>query len=246
MSDIDNKKITSISDGSNAVPILWSINAKDIRYNNAIIMATVIARKMDKQNLWNGLINIKEKVAPFNIKKPSYKVIVPGITEILKENIQEGIKKSFAETIGATIVQRPNNKVTLLGTIKESFPIPTAEKLPVGTTPLAAGNLSKNVLYIELRNPINIGVLNEQENLSAFQVIVTVGTTTYYPDILNMSLTGQNTIQLTLDSNIMEESTQVITVSYDANKGSLEDSFNGGQVTSFQTSFNYEKKETDD
>lgn len=245
MADIDTKKIISISDGANAMPINWGINVSDIRYNNAIIMATAIARRIDKQNLWNGLINVKEKVPSFSIKKPTYKFTAKGITDELIFDVQKGIQKSFSEGVKTISINRPNWTTEILGHIKESFPIPTAEKLPIGTVPLLSGNLSKNTLYVELRNPINIGAGTLIENITAFSVIVTVNVTTYYPNITSIDLTGQNTIKLVLDEDIMEQSTQVITVLYDASKGTLEDSFNGGMVASFQTSFNYEKKESD-
>lgn len=241
MGNIDTKRITSVSDGGNAVPVQWSVNATDIKYNNAIIMATTIARRIDKQYLWNGLITNTEKVGYFNINPPT-KITHFTFKDNLICKVQDVEKYSFIENVSTFSINKPEK--IQIGAIKEYFPIPTAAKLPLGTTPLLAENLSKNTLFIEMRNPINIGNSTEEANLLAFKVIVTVNMETYYPEITTLELTGQNTIVLTLNSEIMAESTQVITVLYDSSLGTLEDSFNGDIVASFQTSFNYEEKET--
>ena len=249
MSDIDSKRIISISDGANAMPVLWSINAKEIKYNNAIVMATAIARRVDKQNLWNGLINVTEKVNAFNIYpiKEKVKTIVFKDTLVQykpQENLP-GIPDVITERFGEVYINKPKT-ISIKGTIKESFPIPTAPKLPTTTEPILADNLSNTILYVELRNPINLGSYTEQDYIDnqAFSIIVTIGTTqtTLYPYAIE--LTGQNTIQLSFTETIMEESTQRITVLYDAEKGDLQDSFNGGLVNAFQATFNYTEKES--
>ena len=249
MSDIDSKRIISISDGANAMPVLWSINAKEIKYNNAIVMATAIARRVDKQNLWNGLINVTEKVNAFNIYpiKEKVKTIVFKDTLVQykpQENLP-GIPDVITERFGEVYINKPKT-ISIKGTIKESFPIPTAPKLPTTTEPILADNLSNTILYVELRNPINLGSYTEQDYIDnqAFSIIVTIGTTqtTLYP--YAMELTGQNTIQLSFTETLMEESTQRITVLYDAEKGDLQDSFNGGLVNAFQATFNYTEKES--
>ena len=249
MSDIDKKRIISISDGANAMPVLWSINAKEIKYNNAIVMATAIARRVDKQNLWNGLINMTEKVNAFNIYpiKEKVKTIVFKDTLVqykLQGNLP-GIPDVITERFGEVYINKPKT-ISIKGTIKESFPIPTASKLPTTTEPILADNLSNTILYVELRNPINLGSYTEQDYIDnrAFSIIVTIGTTqtTLYPYAIE--LTGQNTIQLSFTETLMEESTQRITVLYDAEKGDLQDSFNGGLVNAFQATFNYTEKES--
>ena len=250
MSDIDKKRIISISDGANAMPVLWSINAKEIKYNNAIVMATAIARRVDKQNLWNGLINMTEKVNAFNIYpiKEKVKTIVFKDTLVqykLQGNLP-GIPDVITEKFGEVYINKPKTTISIKGTIKENFPIPTAPKLPTTAEPILADNLSNTILYVELRNPINLGSYTEQDYIDnrAFSIIVTIGTTqtTLYP--YAMELTGQNTIQLSFTETIMEESTQRITVLYDAEKGDLQDSFNGGLVNAFQATFNYTEKES--
>ena len=249
MSDIDKKRIISISDGANAMPVLWSINAKEIKYNNAIVMATAIARRVDKQNLWNGLINMTEKVNAFNIYpiKEKVKTIVfkDTLVQYKPQGNLPGIPDVITERFGEVYINKPKT-ISIKGTIKESFPIPTAPKLPTTTEPIFADNLSNTILYVELRNPINLGSYTEQDYIDnqAFSIIVTIGTTqtTLYP--YAMELTGQNTIQLSFTETLMEESTQRITVLYDAEKGDLQDSFNGGLVNAFQATFNYTKKES--
>ena len=249
MSNIDKKRIISISDGANAMPVLWSINAKEIKYNNAIVMATAIARRVDKQNLWNGLINITEKVNAFNIYpiKEKVKTIVfkDTLVQYKPQGNLPGIPDVITERFGEVYINKPKT-ISIKGTIKESFPIPTAPKLPTTTEPIFADNLSNTILYVELRNPINLGSYTEQDYIDnrAFSIIVTIGTTqtTLYP--YAMELTGQNTIQLSFTETIMEESTQRITVLYDAEKGDLQDSFNGGLVNAFQATFNYTEKES--
>lgn len=239
MSDLDNKRIISISDGANAMPVLWSINAKEIKYNNAIVMATAIARRVDKQNLWNGLINVTENIKSFKIKVPT-KITVGTIKDKLYDEqdqiLPPMIKYTFSEDIRTVSITEP--KHISIGGIKESFPTPTAEKLPIGTQPLAAGNLSTTTLYVETRNPINVGSGTDTENIQAFTIIVTVGTTTYYPTITKLEV-SQTQIIITLDSEVMKDSTQAISILYDSNLGTLQDSFNGGKVANFQTSFIY-------
>ena len=249
MSDIDKKRIISISDGANAMPVLWSINAKEIKYNNAIVMATAIARRVDKQNLWNGLINMTEKVNAFNIYpiKEKVKTIVfkDTLVQYKPQGNLPGIPDVITERFGEVYINKPKT-ISIKGTIKESFPIPTAPKLPTTTEPILADNLSNTILYVELRNPINLGSYTEQDYIDnrAFSIIVTIGTTqtTLYPYAIE--LTGQNTIQLSFTETLMEESTQRITVLYDAEKGDLQDSFNGGLVNAFQATFNYTEKES--
>ena len=249
MSDIDKKRIISISDGANAMPVLWSINAKEIKYNNAIVMATAIARRVDKQNLWNGLINMTEKVNAFNIYpiKEKVKTIVfkDTLVQYKPQGNLPGIPDVITERFGEVYINKPKT-ISIKGTIKESFPIPTAPKLPTTTEPIFADNLSNTILYVELRNPINLGSYTEQDYIDnqAFSIIVTIGTTqtTLYP--YAMELIGQNTIQLSFTETLMEESTQRITVLYDAEKGDLQDSFNGGLVNAFQATFNYTEKES--
>lgn len=250
MSDIDKKRIISISDGANAMPILWSINAKEIKYNNAIIMATAIARRVDKQNLWNGLINMAEKVNTFTIYPIKEKVKAIGFKETLVQYKPQGnlsgIPDVIIEKFGEVYINKPKTTISIKGTIQENFPIPTAPKLPITTEPIFADNLSNTIVYIELRNPINLGSYSEQDyiNNQAFSVIVTVGATQTILYPIDMELTGQNTIQLSFAEILMEESTQRITVLYDAEKGDLQDSFNGGSVNAFQATFNYTEKES--
>ena len=249
MNDIDSKRIISISDGANAMPVLWSINAKEIKYNNAIVMATAIARRVDKQNLWNGLINVTEKVGSFTINPIKNKVKTITFQDTLvtykPQGNLPGIPDVITERFGEVYINKPKT-ISIKGTIKESFPIPTAPKLPTTTEPIFADNLSNTILYVELRNPINLGSYTEQDYIDnqAFSIIVTIGTTqtTLYP--YAMELTGQNTIQLSFTETLMEESTQRITVLYDAEKGDLQDSFNGGLVNAFQATFNYTEKES--
>ena len=249
MSDIDKKRIISISDGANAMPVLWSINAKEIKYNNAIVMATAIARRVDKQNLWNGLINMTEKVNAFNIYpiKEKVKTIVfkDTLVQYKPQGNLSGIPDVITERFGEVYINKPKT-ISIKGTIKESFPIPTAPKLPTTAEPILADNLSNTILYVELRNPINLGSYTEQDYIDnrAFSIIVTIGTTqtTLYP--YAMELTAQNTIQLSFTETLMEESTQRITILYDAEKGDLQDSFNGGLVNAFQATFNYTEKES--
>ena len=249
MSNIDKKRIISISDGANAMPVLWSINAKEIKYNNAIVMATAIARRVDKQNLWNGLINMTEKVNAFNIYpiKEKVKTIIfkDTLVQYKPQGNLSGIPDVITERFGEVYINKPKT-FSIKGTIKESFPIPTAPKLPTTAEPIFADNLSNTILYVELRNPINLGSYTEQDYIDnqAFSIIVTIGTTqtTLYP--YAMELTGQNTIQLSFTETLMEESTQRITVLYDAEKGDLQDSFNGGLVNAFQATFNYTEKES--
>ena len=249
MSKKKKKRIISISDGANAMPVLWSINAKEIKYNNAIVMATAIARRVDKQNLWNGLINMTEKVNTFTIYPIKEKVKAIGLKDILVQYKPQGnlsgIPDVITERFGEVYINKPKT-FSIKGTIKESFPIPTAPKLPTTAEPIFADNLSNTILYVELRNPINLGSYTEQDYIDnrAFSIIVTIGTTqtTLYP--YAMELTGQNTIQLSFTETLMEESTQRITVLYDAEKGDLQDSFNGGLVNAFQATFNYTEKES--
>ena len=250
MSDIDKKRIISISDGANAMPVLWSINAKEIKYNNAIVMATAIARRVDKQNLWNGLINMTEKVNAFNIYpiKEKVKTIVfkDTLVQYKPQGNLPGIPDVITEKFGEVYINKPKTTISIKGTIKENFPIPTAPKLPTTAEPILADNLSNTILYVELRNPINLGSYTEQDYIDnrAFSIIVTIGTTQTILYPYAMELTGQNTIQLSFTETIMEESTQRITVLYDAEKGDLQDSFNGGLVNAFQATFNYTEKES--
>ena len=250
MSDIDKKRIISISDGANAMPVLWSINAKEIKYNNAIIMATAIARRVDKQNLWNGLINITEKVNAFTIYpiKEKIKTVVfkDTLVQYKPQGNLSGIPDIIIEKFGEVYINKPRTAISIKGTIQENFPIPTAPKLPTTAEPILADNLSNTILYVELRNPINLGSYTEQDyiNNRAFSIIVTIGTTQTILYPYAMELTGQNTIQLSFTETIMEESTQRITVLYDAEKGDLQDSFNGGLVNAFQATFNYTEKES--
>ena len=251
MSDINEKKITSISDGANAMPVQWSLLAKNIRYNNAIIMATAIARKVDKQNLWNGLIVASDKVGTFEIKSYIPKMTALPIKETLSMAVQEGIQEKFEEKINSINITPFIPHFSIKGSIDAYLPIPTAERLPEGSTPIKAENMSTNTLYIDLRNPINLGVTTEEEieeyekiNCKAFTIMVTVDNMTYYPIVTHFQLSKHNTIILTLDSDIMKDTKLPIAILYDSTKGTLMDSFNGGAVTNFQTTFVYIDKES--
>lgn len=238
VADIDKKRIISISDGEKSMPVYWGIAAKDIKYNNAIIMATVIARRIDKQNLWDGLLHFKESFKYFTIKSNSNKFVLEDINDNMIFDKRNPINFVFTENIDSFNINAQSKKI--LSPLTDTLPIPTAPRLPFSATALYAKNIGDNVIYIELRNPINIGDGTFEDNIGAFNVLVTVGTTTYYPNIINISLdNGVNDILLTLDSDIMKNSTQVITVTYDGNVGTFEDSANGGKIAGFQTSFNY-------
>lgn len=243
VADIDTKRITSVSDGENAMPVYWGVAAKDIKYNNAIIMATVIARRIDKQNLWDGLLHFKEKTKRFNIH-PFSKINTFTFIDTMQTDVKNPISQSFTEDFG-TVNIKPFLPISVLP-FKEEFPTPTAARLPFTAIPLYSINKSDTSIYIELRNPISIGNGTIEGNIAAFQVLVTVGTTTYYPKITNLSLdVGKHVIWLDLDSDIMNQSTQVITVIYDADIGTIEDSINTGKISGFQTSFNYASNETE-
>lgn len=245
MGNIDTKRITSISDGGNAVPVQWSVNATDIKYNNAIIMATTIARRIDKQYLWNGLITNTEKVRYFNINPKTKKIKMnPSITDTLIFNKQVPLPLTIEERVDSVKIKY-SHKMSVKN-IKESFPAPTQPRLPLTSTPLFSKNEGTKTIYIEMRNPINIGEGSEEENKNAFSVLVTVDTQTYYPIITNVSLeTGLNVIIINLEEEIMSQSTQNIAVIYNSELGTIEDSFNGGKIASFQTSFIYTETTTE-
>lgn len=237
MADIDEKRIVSISDGDQSIPIYWGIEAKDIKYNNAIVMATVIARRIDKQNLWDGLLHFKERVKSFTIRSP-HKINLIDINDELTFKVQNPINISFTENIEpfSVNVRIKNNLLTLKDTLSE----PTSPRLPLTSTALYSTNISDTSIYIEFRNPVNLGTGTLDENVGAFQVLVTVGTTTYYPNITSISLDSSvSGVVLNLDSDIMKDSTQVITVIYDADIGTFESNASGNKMTGFQTSFNY-------
>lgn len=78
-------KITGISDGSHVIPVSWKLNSDisdtDILIHNAIIMGVVMARKIDTMRLWDGTINISEKIGKTNSSIGTINSTIANISE---------------------------------------------------------------------------------------------------------------------------------------------------------------------
>lgn len=78
-------KITGVSDGTHLIPVSWKLNAgiadEDIPLHNAIIMGVVMARKINVMRLWDGTINISEKIGKINSNISSINSTIANISE---------------------------------------------------------------------------------------------------------------------------------------------------------------------
>lgn len=87
-------KITGISDGTHLIPVSWKLNAgiadEDIPLHNAIIMGVVMARKIDVMRLWDGTINISEKIGLTNSSIGTINSTVANISETASVATQYG------------------------------------------------------------------------------------------------------------------------------------------------------------
>lgn len=93
-------KITGISDGSHLIPVSWKLNSDisdtDILIHNAIIMGAVMARKIDVMRLWDGTINIAEKIGKTNSSIGSINSNIANISETAIAVSQYGNNSAIA------------------------------------------------------------------------------------------------------------------------------------------------------
>ena len=237
MGDIDNKRITSVSDGESSIPIYWGTSAKDIKFNNAIVMATVIARKIDKQNLWDGMLHFKEKTSGFIIK-PYTKIGTYSLEDNLIVNIQTPININFSEIFNGVNIITDTNMYDFEN-FQVVLPVPTEPKLPISDNGILSYNTDSTHINIEMRNPVCIDENYIEATKKAFNIKLVLEDSIYYPSIIEWSFTGQNTITLVVDDDILPQAVGTINITYNNGVGYIEDAVNGGYIKTFQTSFNY-------
>ena len=222
MSDIDEKRIISISDGENAMPVRWGASATEMRWNNAIAMAVAIARRMDKMNLWDGYLDFIVRATGFKVNKNRIK-LNDTVSETLVFNKQLPIDITFnVNYLGFKITPK---KIKLNNTVAENMPI-TVEK---------SYSLDDTTIIIEFNNSIYSNDLNA--NLEAFSVTATFGGVMYTVHPTEIVQTGTSTLSLTISS--LEQASGSVSILYANELGNLMSNATSKAVPSFNTSFTY-------
>ena len=219
VADIDEKRITGVSDSDVTIPIRWSTNAKDLKWNNAIAMGVTIARTIDKMNLWDGYLHFKERVKPPSIRQQL--VRTSQITEELILDVQEYIDLVFTEIVDTRI--RPTRVYT--SDISAVLPYSVNSTYREGDT----------VIYIVMDNPVYSD--NIAANTGAFTVTGTFGGVMYTMQPEAVELSDHNTIKLTTSS--FAQASGEVSVLYKAENGNIMRYLDAEKLNSFNTTFTY-------
>lgn len=222
MSDIDEKKITFVSDTDVSIPIRWQSSATDIRWNNAIAMAVTIARTIDKMNLWDGYLDFIVRTNGFKVNKKRIK-LNDTVSETLVFNKQLPIDITFnVNYLGFKITPK---KIKLNNTVAENMPIAVEKSY----------SLDDTTIIIEFNNSIYSNDLNA--NLEAFSVTATFGGVMYTVHPTEIVQTGTSTLSLTISS--LEQASGAVSILYANELGNLMSNATSEAVPSFNTSFTY-------
>ena len=221
MSDIDKKRITSISDGENAIPVRWGASATEIRWNNAIAMAVAIARRMDKMNLWDGYLSFTEKTGYFKIEEQLFKT--SNILDNFVVDIARPIGLTFTETIPYHSIDVPPLFKT--SNITESMPC----------EPMSVYNIDSSTIYIEMSNPIYSN--DASANISAFEITTIFGGLQYTFNPTQVILNDVSGITLTVED--MSQATGEVNILYRSEKGNMMSSVTNTPIDSFNRAFTY-------
>ena len=220
LADIDEKRITFVSDTDVSIHIRWAAPAKDIKWNNAIAMAVTIARTIDKMNLWDGYLDFKVRTGRFKMNTPTFKHTSIGANLIC--DVQNPISFIFPENI---LHHKINVPIFMTTNISAELPC----------MPISSYNDGDTVIYIDMTNPITS--MDTTVLTSAFEVTALFGGTMYTVSPKVVELSGNSQIKLTLDT--FEQATGEINILYKQEVGNLIDCVNGGKVKAFSTSFTY-------
>lgn len=220
MADIDEKRITSISDTDISIPVRWANSATEIRWNNAIAMAVTIARTIDRMNLWDGYLHFKEKTGYFKIEERLFKT--SNISDKFNVDIENPIGLMFTEFIPYNSINIPFFKTS---DIVESMPC----------EPMSVYSTDDSTIYIEMSNPIYSN--NASENIAAFEITATFGGLKYTFNPKQVVLNDVSGIALTVEN--MSQATGEINVLYRSEKGNLMSSITDTSVDSFNKAFTY-------
>ena len=220
MSDINEKKITFVSDTDVSMPVRWNAEAKDIRWNNAIAMAVVISRKLDKRNLWDGYLSFSLKTGTFKMAKPKMK-LNEKYTDSLSASADVPLCMNFSET------------ADWYGLIRQTFDTYLSDSMPYGVEEINA--INDTTIRIAFSNPIFSSKITD--NINAITVTATFGEAEYISNPISIDLDGVNGILLTVPS--LEQVTDEVSVLYEAEKGNIMCSATGNRLNSFNAAFTY-------
>lgn len=220
MADIDEKRIAFVSDTDVSVPIRWSANATDIKWNNAIVLATTIARTIDRMNLWDGYLHFREKTGYFKIN--TFILNTSEINDELDLHAENPVSLSFNEDVP---YHRIVPAVLMTSNIATSFP----------NSPYQAYCIDNTTIYVEMANPIYSNDVSA--NINAFEITATFGGIQYTTNPVNVTLNDTSGITLTVDdlSQVVGE----VNVLYKSEMGNLMDSMNNVKIDSFNKGFTY-------
>lgn len=222
MSNIDEKKITFVSDTDVSIPIRWQASATDIRWNNAIAMAVTIARTIDKMNLWDGYLDFIVRTDGFKINKRHIK-----LNNTVSENLifDTQLPMSILFNINYTGFKVTPRKIKLNETVVENLPY-TVEK---------SYALDYTTIIIEFNNSIYSN--NLDSNLQAFSITATFGGSIYSVHPTKIVHNNPNTLSLTVSS--LEQASGMISILYASELGNLMSNITSEALPSFNTSFTY-------
>lgn len=218
MSDVVNNRIVGVSDIEKVIPVAWGISATELYWHNAVIMGTVIARKIDKANLWDGTLNFKESVPKIKMNNLNMKM------QIVSDDLTFGQPYMHNFIISENITKHTMNTINMNSQI-------ITDNLP--KTPVSATNNGYTIIYVHMYNPIFS--TNVSANLSAFEITALFGGTVYTLSPTSIELSGINTIKLTVDS--LETATGNINVLYKSELGNLTSNIDNSLINSFNISF---------
>lgn len=236
MGDVHTDKIVGVAQNGKTMNVWWTNNATEIYWNNAIIMASSIARTISTGTLWDGFLHFTEKIpSTYFIEKVWGKCSLGDITDTLTFNHEEPINFSFAESVPAFIENEWQSMS--IATITDDMPALVANILEVG-------NLSNTEVYFELANPIKATDAELTASLSAFTVygIYATGRLEFTPTAITRL--GQSEFKLTVSS--LAGATGDVGIIYDSSKGYLYDCVKNEKVADFSKAFTFTETETQD
>lgn len=91
------EKITSVGYKNVSIPIHWGLNISDIDWHNAVVMATIMSRRMDVSRLWDGTIYIDERIK--DIMRECPKRYTTHISDMSQASCQRGNNSQLSQSI---------------------------------------------------------------------------------------------------------------------------------------------------
>lgn len=213
-------KITGISDGTHLIPVSWKLNAgvadKDVSIHNAIIMGTIMARKIDTMRLWDGTLSFSQQVGTFSISGYTGGTAVALAENILTANCENNY--TYAEIVAPVAIIGYAPAMAAVQAI-----LPTINSVSIYNT-------DDTNIIVEFDNPVYC----DDETILGFSFTALIGQVSNEMIPTAIAQIGLNKIQFTFNDF---SDVNTIVVIYNNETGNIKNNNDGSLINYFAKTF---------